>query len=306
MSSRLLCAAILVAAVPAYADDPKFEYGKAADVKDVKAPERLATAEFGLLFTTANAETTSVTGGFHASRKAGDNKLSLEATGAYAKSGVATLNDLNGNGMVDNQNEIVTLETITAEQIQSKLRYDRYLNEFNPLYAAALASRDTPAGKLSAFGGQVGYSRRLYKTKTDEAVAELGYDYSRETLTAGSPISIHSGRAFIGHKAVMTEGADLDTAIEVLTNFNRETLPTGKDGGAFEDTRVNFRVGVSAKIGGNLAVQTSLEAHFDNRPGPLAVKNLAMGFVPEASDIETIMKASLIYTFAGATPPKKK
>ena len=40
-----------------------------------------------------------------------------------------------------------------------------------------------------------------------------------------------------------------------------------------------------------------LEARFDNRPGPLQVKNLADGFVPEASRLDTIMKASLIYSF---------
>ena len=32
----------------------------------------------------------------------------------------------------------------------------------------------------------------------------------------------------------------------------------------------------------------------------MTVKNLAMGFVPEASSLDTIMKAQLIYTFVGA------
>ena len=305
MSSRLLFAVTLLAAVPAHAQDPKFDYGKPDDVKDVKAPVWTGTAEFGLLFTTGNAETTSISGGFHTSRKAGDNKFALEATGAYAKSGVAALNDLNGNGLVDNQQEITTQETITAEQLNSRLRYDRYLTNNNSLYIAALASRDTPAGKLSQFGGQAGYSRQLYKSKLAETVAELGADYSRETLTVGDPISIISGRAFIGEHAIMAQDTVLDTSLEALTNFNRETLPTGKDGGAFKDTRVNLKVAISAKIGENLAVQTSFEARFDNRPGPLPIKPLAMGFVPEASEVETIMKASLIYTFVNTEPPKK-
>jgi hypothetical protein len=50
----------------------------------------------------------------------------------------------------------------------------------------------------------------------------------------------------------------------------------------------------------NLAFQTSVEAKYDHRPGPLGIKNLAMGFVPEASKLDTIMKASFIYTFLGA------
>jgi len=51
-------------------------------------------------------------------------------------------------------------------------------------------------------------------------------------------------------------------------------------------------------------VLSTRRAKYDNRPGPLGVKNLAPGFVPEASSLDTIMKASLIYTFAGAERPK--
>jgi hypothetical protein len=87
--------------------------------------------------------------------------------------------------------------------------------------------------------------------------------------------------------------------------MNRLMLPTGKDGGPLQDTRLNFKVAVSSKIGLNLAFQMSIEAHYDHRPGPLAIKNLAMGFVPEAATLDTITKASFIYTFVGTTkkPP---
>ena len=81
-------------------------------------------------------------------------------------------------------------------------------------------------------------------------------------------------------------------------------MPTGKDGSAFNDTRLNVKIAVSAKIGRNLALQSALEVHYDNRPGPLNVKMLAPGFVPEAAPLDTIMKASLIYTFVGSDPKK--
>ncbi|CAN5200302.1 hypothetical protein BH11MYX1_BH11MYX1_29110 [soil metagenome] len=304
MRTCLIVAALLFAAKPSLAD-PKFEYGKVDDLKDIVKPKWLATGELGMLFTTGNSESTSITGGFKVSRKAGDNKFSLEGNGTYAKSGLRVLDDKNGNGTIDDASEIKTVESITAETLFGKARYDRFLTELNSVFVAAVASRDLPAGKQSVIGGQLGYSRSLYKSKTAETVAEIGYDYSREDLVGdGDVISIHSIRGFVGHKAAMTEGADLDASIEALTNLNHETLPTGKDGSAFNDTRVNLKIAVSAKIGYNLAVQTSIEAHFDNRPGPLAIKPLAMGFVPEASSFDTIMKASLIYTFAGAEKPK--
>lgn len=290
--------ALLLAASPAAAQ--KFEYGKFDDVKDVKDVEWKATAEAGLVFTTGNSESTTATGGVKASRKTGKNKLSIEGSGAYAKSSLWILQDNNGNGLIDNESEITSAETTTAETLAGKFRYDRFLTDLNSLFVAALASRDVPAGKELVVGGQLGYSRSLYKTKTALTLAELGYDYSHEDLIAGDGVSIHSVRAFVGHKATMTAGTDLDASAELLTNMNTLDLPTGKDGGPLQDTRLNIKVAISAQIGANLAFQTSLEAKYDHRPGPLGIKNLAMGFAPEAASLDTIMKATLIYTFAGA------
>lgn len=290
--------AFLLAASPAAAQ--KFEYAKFDDVKDVKDVEWKATAEAGIVLTTGNSETITATGGIKASRKTGKNKLTLDASGAYAKSGLYVLEDLNGNGTIDDESEITTVDTVTAETLAGKIRYDRFLTDLNSLFIAALASRDIPAGKQVVFGGQAGYSRSLYKSEAALTVAELGYDFSHENLVAPGPgMSIHSLRAFVGHKATMTPGADLDASAELLTNMNTVTMPTGQDGGPLQDTRINVKIAISAKLGQNLAFQTALEAKYDHLPGPLGVKNLAMGFTPEASRLDTIMKGSLIYTFAG-------
>jgi len=277
--------------------DPKFEYGKAEEVAKVKDTEYNASVEGGIVFTTGNSETITATGGIKAARKTGKNKLSVEGNLTYAKSGVRVLKDNNGNGLVDDASEITTEKQTTAETLAGKIRYDRFLDGSNSLYAALLGARDVPAGKKVTLGGQVGYSRRLYKSKTAEAVGEFGYDYSHEDLVSGDSISIHSARALVGYKAEMTEGATFETNLEGLTNLNKEELATRPDGASFgEDTRINFKASVSAKIGKNLSFQTTLEAKYDNRPGPLTIKNLAMGFVPEAAKLDTIMKASLIYT----------
>jgi hypothetical protein len=277
--------------------DPKFEYGKAEEVAKVKDVEYNASAEAGVVFTTGNSETTTATGGIKAARKTGKNKLSIEGQVTYAKSAVRVLSDNNGNGLVDDTSEITSEKTTTAENLSGKIRYDRFLTTTNSLYAALLAARDVPAGKKVALGGQLGYSRQLYKSKKAEAVGEFGYDFSHENFVSGDSIAIHSARAFVGYKAEMTEGATFESNLEALTNLNKEELATRPEGASFgEDTRVNFKAAVSAKIGKNLSFQTTLEARYDNRPGPLTIKNLAMGFVPEATKLDTIMKASLIYT----------
>ena len=298
MSSRACLAAILMIAAPSFAlaQPIKFEFGKSSEVEKVKEVEWNASAEAGVVFTTGNAETTTISAGIKAARKTGFNKLSLEASMTYASSGTRVLQDNNGNGIIDDESEITTVDTTTAETYASKLRYDRFLTKFNSLFIAALAGRDVPAGKEKVLGVQAGYSRQVYKTEKAEAVAEIGYDFSQEDLVTGPSLSIHSARAFLGYKAEMTEGTTLDASIEALTNLNDEELPTGKDGGPGKDTRINGKLGVSAKIGKNLAVQTTIELKYDNRPGPLPVKGLADGFVPEASKLDTIMKASVIYT----------
>ncbi len=292
-------------ATAAFAGDPKFEFGKAEEVEKVKDVEWDAQAEAGIVFTTGNSDTTTFAGGFKASRKTGKNKLSMEGGITYAKSSLRVLRDdptLPGqtDGVVDGPSEIISVTQTTAESLAGKIRYDRFLTKSSSLFIAALAARDLPAGKEEVFGGQLGYSRHFAKSKTGEAVAEIGYDFSRENLVSGDPVSIHSARGFLGYKGEMTPGTTLDTSFEALTNLNHENLATRVGGADLgEDTRLNFKVGISAKIGKNLAVQTSIEAKYDNRPGPLAIKNLAMGFVPEASSLDTIMKASLIYSFFG-------
>lgn len=281
----------------ARAGDPTFEYGKHDEVAKVKKTEYSASAEAGVVFTTGNSETTTATAGLKASRKTGNNKLAVEGSITYARAGVRVLKDENGNGMIDNGNEITTEKQVTAETLAGKIRYDRFLTEFNSVYVAVLANRDLPAGKLDSYGGQVGYSRRLYKSKIAEAVGEGGVDFSHEDLVGGDTNDIVSARLFLGYKSEMSPGVNFETSLEALTNLNAETLPTGKDGSAGQDTRVNFKAAVSAKIGKNTAFSTSIEAKYDHRPGPLALKNLAMGFVPEATALDTIMKASLIYSF---------
>ena len=252
----------------------------------------------GIVFTTGNSETVTATAGLKAARKTGQNKIAVEGSLTYAKSAVRVLADNNGNGMVDDASEITTAETTTANTLAGKIRYDRFLTAHNSLFVAGLMARDVPAGKDLVVGAQAGYSRQLFKSKAAEAVAEFGYDYSREDLVTGPTNSIHSLRGFVGYKAEMTEGTTFETNLEALTNLNKEELATrnGDDATAGEDTRLNFKASISSKIGKNLSFQSSLEVKYDQRPGPLGIKNLAMGFVPEASKLDTIMKASLIYT----------
>ncbi|MEZ4367013.1 MAG: DUF481 domain-containing protein [Kofleriaceae bacterium] len=266
---------------------PTFTYGKAEDVKDVKDVEWTASAEAGLLLTTGNAETTTVTAGLKASRKTGKNKLEVSGSGALARSGVRVAVDTNGNGTIS-ESEITTDTLTTAETIEGKLRYDRYLTDANSLFVAALGKRDVPAGKAFSGGAQLGYSRQLKKTDEHEAVAELGGDYTYEDLVApGDPLSIISARGFVGYKGKMSENATLEASAEALANINKLDTPTG-EAGVFEDLRLNLIAAISAKIGDDLSMQFSVQAKYDNVPSPLALPGVTFdpGFVRTSSSLD--------------------
>jgi hypothetical protein len=286
----------LLGPAAARAQDPKFEYGKRDELKDVKGVEWNASAEFGLVFTTGNSETTTITGGAKAARKEGDNKLSGEVSGAFAQSGVRQLVDLNGNGLIDNEGEIGTVTTTSSENVTGKVRYDRFLTTNNSLFLAALASTDEPAGKELVLGGQFGYSRQLYKSDHHEVVGEAGLDFSREKLISGDPLSILSARFFAGYKGALGPTTNLDGSVEALFNLNRLDTPTG-EADPVEDSRVNGKLGVTSKLTESLSLNTSFEVKYDHKPAPLKISNLAPGYVPESAAFDTIMKASLIYSF---------
>lgn len=280
----------------AFAQDPTFQFGKAEEVKDVKGVEWNASAEFGLVFTTGNSETTTITGGAKAARKEGDNKLSAELGGAFARAGVRQLDDSNGNGQIDDESEITTVSTTSSRNLTGKLRYDRFLTEHNSLFVAAVASTDEPAGKELVLGGQLGYSRLLYKSEKHELAGEAGLDYSREQLITGDPLSIISARLFVGYKGTLSATTNADASAEALMNLNELDTPTGT-ASLGQDTRVNGKLGITSKLTASLSINTGLELKYDNKPAPLKISNLAAGFVPESSKLDTIMKASLIYSF---------
>ena len=94
-------------------------------------------------------------------------------------------------------------EVTTTNNWQTKARYDRFFTANNAGYASAQAAADRIAGKSFAGGGQIGYSRQLYKSDVHVCVSELGYDYSYERYVAQpdraiDPVSIHSARAVRG------------------------------------------------------------------------------------------------------------
>jgi hypothetical protein len=287
--------ALLPAAAHAQAA-PTFTYGKAEDVKDVEEVEWDATAEAGVVQTTGNSQSTTISAGAKATRKEKQNKFSGEASATFARSSNLVIDAAaDGDPTVLSASEVHRRTVTSAEAFNLKLRYDRFLSEADSLYIAALAGADVIAGKDLVGGGQVGYARRLFKDDKHEVSAELGYDFSYESLSNGDANSIHSARGFVGYKGKLRTETSLDSSLEVLVNGNRQS----DDVGPGEDTRATGIVSLSTKLSEGIALSLTFTAKYDHAPAPF---NPPAGVMldpvdpPEVSKLDTTTKASLIIT----------
>jgi Protein of unknown function, DUF481 len=292
VSVSAVAAVLGLTAISSAQPTPKFEYGKADELKDVKETEWTATAEAGLVFTTGNSRTTTLSGALKAMRKQAKNKLSIEATGTFAQA--ETLKPKVPGDTVLSAGDVDRESKTSAQAYNAKLRYDRFLSEFNSIYLAALGGADVIAGKDFVGGGQLGYSRLVYKTERHEVAGELGYDFSYESFvdpTADS-ISIHSARGFAGYKGKLSETTSVDGSVELLANVNEQSDTVGPG----EDLRGTGVVSLSTKLTKSVSLAFSLTAKYDNVPAPFSLAGYTIDAAnpPEALKLDTTTKASLI------------
>ncbi len=297
--------AVLGGAGHANAEAPKFEYAKkeeaakaAEAAKKRKAPEWKAGAQAGLLLTTGNASQTTVSSGFRASRKAGNNKLQLDMGGAFARSTIFLPSDLNGNGVVD-ENELERITKTASQSWLVKTRYDRFLNPRNALYVSSALSADKPAGIVLVGSGQVGYSRTVIDTAVHQLVLESGYDFSYEDRSGNAKsVSIHSWRIFAGYAGKLSKDTSFELSTESLFNLNELETSTGPVS-QFKDTRFNNQVSLTTSIYGDLSLRFSFQSRFDNNPAGRPKLDLpyAAGFTPLAAKLDTRTEAAIIVNF---------
>jgi hypothetical protein len=308
LSTVTLVALLALPARLALADDtpkdPKFEYGKYEEAKKV---EWKASAKVGFLLSTGNAQSGSGSLGAAVSRKSNGNKFALDGGWTYAHSRVLQAADLDGNGKIDPW-DISRADQTTANAWNIKARYDRFFWSNNSGYLVGFATGDTPAGKQVIGGGQIGYSRQLYKSKHHEALVEAGYDFSYENYVSGTSVNIHSLRLFTGYALKFTDSAGLFANLEGLFNLNSEDVLVDQSGtkgaSAFRDTRLNFKAGLSSTLFKKLSLAITVSVKYDNVPAARptfkindATVPFAPGFTPLANKTDTITEAALIYSF---------
>jgi large conductance mechanosensitive channel len=317
-------ALMLLAGTAAAQGNPVFTYGKPEEIKaDAPPPppvEWKALAKGGMSMTTGNSQTTNGTLALTVSRKANGNRFSFDAAMAYGTSNVLASQVTQVPDPNDPTMMVAVVSGIERRQVTStnnwlsKARYDRFFTANNSGYASALAGADPVAGKSFAGGGQIGYSRQLVKNDVHLLVSEIGYDYSYERyvqqpMRAIDPVSIHSARLFVGETMKVSPTSGATASVEALFNLNREAKAlnagTGQPGvGAFKDTRVVGKVGLTTTVLARLSVGLGFTLRYDQNPPPRPIPSgtpagipYLAGFQPFSDKLDTLAEATLIYTF---------
>lgn len=297
----------LLAAAPAHAQkDPKFDFGKAEEVKVV---EWKAQAKGGVSMTTGNSQTTNGTFAANVSRKEGNNKLALEGGVGYGRSNnrIANIDATTNTYTIDHQS------ITSTNNYYGKGRYDRFFTANNAGYASGQAAADKIAGKTFFGGGQAGYSRQLHKSDMHLLVAEVGYDFSYEryvqvTGKTLDPVSIHSARIFAGETLKLSAATGATASIEALFNLNKEgaaiDVNTSMPGvAAFKDTRVNGKVGLTTTLLKQLSIGFGFTIKYDQNPATLppppnaGTATTPPGVTYFVEKVDTLSELTLIMTF---------
>jgi hypothetical protein len=276
------------------ADPPKFEFGK---VEAVDQTVWKASAQGGLVLSGGNSSATAGAAGLTIARNAGRNKLAMDLSGAYARTEVDVSSDADADGFIG-PGELTTERRTSSRLLSGRLRYDRFFTERSSAFAAALAASDRPSGKELTGGGQVGWSRLLYRSETSTLTAELGYDFSFEKYVDVSDVlAIHSARLFAGAETKLAEATAFAVGVEVLENLNPETTATGTVD-PFGDLRINGKGSITTKVFSNISLRFGVTVRYDREPAPRPKLKLpfAMGFQPRADTTDVLSEATVVVT----------
>lgn len=247
---------------------PGFEAAAERDEEDKDTTELKVSA--GGLFTTGNARAMSLTGSSKFKLRRDANQLSAALAGNYARS-AATRDD--------------AMET-TLENVQSRVRYDRFFTEVLAGFLAVSANRDRFQGLDLRLNVDPGVAFYVIDDKSHQLWTEVGYDLQYdirrdEAIEAaeaeGNEVSKtetrHNGRAFVGYDNSINEEVAFNTGAEYIQGL-QET----------KNWRLTLDAGLTSNINDTFAVATTFTLKYDHNP------------LPGVEKTDAITAVSIVYT----------
>lgn len=256
--------------------------GASAPEKENKLDGTTASLSAGGMQTTGNSRQLAATANGAVETRFDNNGLGFSILGNYAR-GAA-------------EGEPVE---VTAENVQGRLRYDRYLVDRLSLFLINTGRHDRFQGLDLRYNLDPGVKYVFLQRQPTQAWVELGYDFqydvrrdeARVQLDAdGEPIVgaelldktaiDHSARGFLGLKHSFNDAVTFQAGAEYLQSL----VDTNR-------RRVNFDALFASQIGGGLSLGVGFGARFDNAP------------LPGKKKTDTATTVSLIYAFSSAPEP---
>jgi hypothetical protein len=187
-------------------------------------------------------------------------------------------------------------EHVTTQNLQGRLRYDRFLTDRFSVFGIATARNDRFQGLIFRLNLDPGVKYLFVADPQTTFWGELGYDYEfayrldSASIDQMPPIrrkvADDSARVFLGFKHAFNKDVTLATGLEFLQGF----VKSERDHLDF-DSRLNFDLLLAANLGAGLAIGVGFDSQYDRDPLP--------GF----KDWDISSTVSLIYSFASAAPP---
>ena len=275
-------------ALPAFAQDPLGtpppELDKVAKGPDApkdalkieKAPEGItASVSAGGLTSSGNSKLVAFTGSGLFDARSGDNGYGASLIGNYGRS-AATPDS--------------PMET-TTENLQGRLRYDRFLLDDASVFAMATGRHDRFQGLAFRLNLDPGFKYLFVNRPATALWGELGYDFQYDVRTdegrenrddAGVLVETldktetdHSVRTYLGLRHSFSKDVTFSNGLEYLQSFIDS-----------KRYRFNYDILLAANIWGGLAFGAGFTARFDNQP------------LPDKKKLDTTTTLSIVYSFS--------
>jgi putative salt-induced outer membrane protein YdiY len=261
-------AAAAVEAPKAVGEVPKFEAPTDGTTVSLSAGGQLATGNSRLLAGTANGAIES---------RWGKNSVGGSLLANYGRSGPP-------------KQPVVT----TTENVQGRVRYDRYLLDRFSLFLLNTGRHDRFQGIDFRYNLDPGAKYLFVKSDDSSLWLEAGYDLQYDNrredarmvmgqteLLAKTALD-HSSRLFVGFKHAFNQKVSFSTGLEYLQSFVHGS-----------HNRLNYDALFAADLGAGLSLGFGVNVRYDHAP------------LPGKKNLDTATTVSLIYSYDGVMKPEE-
>jgi putative salt-induced outer membrane protein len=188
----------------------------------------------------------------------------------------------------------------TAENVQGRVRYDRYIIDQASVFLLNTVRHDKFQGLEVRYNLDPGFKYLFLTKETNLLWVEAGYDFQYDVRENDARFQLDATGAQIPGAPLLAKTA-VDHAIRLYAGFKHDfneevTLSTGLEyiQGISDGSHhwLNYDALFAAKVGGGLAIGFGLTARYDSDP------------LPGKKTVDTATTVSLIYAFSDATPAK--